>query len=81
MNRKEVIQGIITTMQREIPFPVIGRDLELPINSGQMITAVGVRRCGKSCMMKHAVNSLYHQDVDLPIKIVPAWKWFYSGLN
>ena len=64
MTRKEVFQGIITTMQRELPFPVLERDLELPINSGQIITVTGVRRCGKSSMMKIAANKVYNSGID-----------------
>ena len=38
MKRKEVLQGIIMTMQRELPFSVIERDLQLPIDSEQIVT-------------------------------------------
>ena len=58
MKRKEVFQGIITTMQREMPFPVIERDLQLPIDTEQIVTVSGVRRCGKSSMMKIVANHL-----------------------
>ena len=63
MKRKEVIQGVIQTMQQEIPFPVLPRDLQLPINSGQIITVPGVRRCGKSSMMKIVANRLVESGV------------------
>lgn len=64
MNRKEILQGIITTMQDELPFPVLDRELELPVNSGQMITVSGVRRCGKSSMMKIVANRLLATGAD-----------------
>lgn len=64
MKRKEVLKGIITTMQRELPFPVLEREQQLPVNTGQMITVVGVRRCGKSSMMKVVANQLIQQGVD-----------------
>lgn len=51
-------------MQKELPFPVHERDLQLPVNSGQMITVSGVRRCGKSSMMKVAANRLISNGVD-----------------
>ncbi len=51
-------------MQQEIPFPVICRDMELPINSSQMITVPGVRRCGKSSMMKIVANNLVASGID-----------------
>lgn len=64
MKRKEIFQNIILTMQREIPFPVLDRDMQLPINSGQMIAVSGVRRCGKSSMMKIVANSLLSSGTD-----------------
>lgn len=45
-------------MQKEIPFEVVERDLKLPIDNDQIITVIGVRRCGKSCMMKIVANKL-----------------------
>ena len=64
MKRKEVLQAIISTMQRELPFNVLAREVELPVDSGQMITAAGVRRCGKSSIMKFAANRLIETGVD-----------------
>ncbi|MDE6560748.1 MAG: ATP-binding protein [Muribaculaceae bacterium] len=64
MKRKEVLQGIIMTMQRELPFSVIERDLQLPIDSEQIVTVSGVRRCGKSSMMKIAANTLLAKGID-----------------
>lgn len=63
MKRKDIIQALIATKQTEIPFEVIPRDLELPLNSGQIITIPGVRRCGKSSLMMLAINSLVKQGV------------------
>lgn len=51
-------------MQGELPFPVFARDLELPIDSGQMITVAGVRRCGKSSMLKIVANKLIGKGVE-----------------
>lgn len=45
-------------MQKELPFPVLERNLQLPVDSGQMVTVSGVRRCGKSSMMKIVANKL-----------------------
>lgn len=63
MKRKEVLQSLIATRQREIPFDVIKRDLELPVDSKQIITIPGVRRCGKSSLMMLAINSLIGKGV------------------
>lgn len=51
-------------MQRELPFPVLERDLKLPIDSGQMVTVSGVRRCGKSSIMKIVANKLLASGID-----------------
>lgn len=56
-------------MQKELPFPVLPRELELPVNSGQMITVAGVRRCGKSSMLKIVANKLVEQGVS-PARIL-----------
>lgn len=64
MKRKDVFQNIILTMQKELPFAVRERDLQLPVSSGQMITVSGVRRCGKSSMMKIVANSLVKSGID-----------------
>jgi uncharacterized protein len=63
MKRKDVIQSLIATKQNEIPFDVIKRDLELPLDSEQIITIPGVRRCGKSSLMMLAINSLIERGV------------------
>lgn len=64
MKRKDVIQALIATKQNEIPFDVIKRDLELPLDSKQIITIPGVRRCGKSSLMMLAINSLVKKGIN-----------------
>lgn len=56
--RKEVIKSLIAIKQSEIPFEVIERDVELPIDRKKIITIPGVRRCGKSTLMEIAINNL-----------------------
>lgn len=48
-----------------MPFPVIDRDLQLPVNAGQIITVTGIRRCGKSSMMKIVANKLVAAGVNV----------------
>ncbi len=64
MKRKDIFQAIISTMQRELPFPVLERDLKLPVDSEQMVTITGVRRCGKSSMMKIVANQIFASGID-----------------
>ncbi len=63
MKRKDVIKSLILSKQKEIPFDIIKRDIELPINSGQIITVPGVRRCGKSSLMMLVINTLIEKGV------------------
>ena len=55
---KDTIKSLIVTKQKEIPFPVMERDSELPLNSQSIVTVVGVRRCGKSSRMQLTINAL-----------------------
>ncbi|MDE7374188.1 MAG: ATP-binding protein, partial [Odoribacter sp.] len=61
--RKETIKSLIKLKQREMPFDVIHRDEELPINRKKIITIPGVRRCGKSTLMMIAINALIESGV------------------
>lgn len=56
--RKDIIKSLIAIKQNEIPFDVIVRDMELPINRKKIVTVPGVRRCGKSTLMEIAINKL-----------------------
>ena len=55
---KDTIKSLIITKQKEIPFPMMERDDELPLNSQSIVTVVGVRRCGKSSKMQLTINAL-----------------------
>lgn len=61
--KKEVIQSLISIKQSEIPFEVIERNVELPVNRKKIITIPGVRRCGKSTLMEIAINNLVKEGV------------------
>lgn len=80
MKRKEVFQGIISTMQRELPFPVLERDIQLPVDSGQMVTVSGVRRCGKSSKGKPLVG-IFRKRVVTPAEILFRRQWHAQCRN
>lgn len=61
--RKDTIKSLIALKQQEMPFDVIHRDEELPINRKKIITIPGVRRCGKSTLMMIAINALIQSGV------------------
>lgn len=56
--RKDIIKSLIAIKQKDMPFNIINRDKELPINRKKIITIPGVRRCGKSTLMEIAINEL-----------------------
>ncbi|MCH5215368.1 MAG: ATP-binding protein [Muribaculaceae bacterium] len=56
--RKDIIKSLIALKQQEMPFELIHRDNELPVNRKKIITIPGVRRCGKSTLMMIAINEL-----------------------
>ncbi len=62
---KDVIKNLILLKQSEIPFDIIRRNLELPLNRKKIITISGVRRCGKSSMMSLVINSLVGSGVSV----------------
>lgn len=61
--RKDIIKSLISIKQKEIPFPVIERDIKLPMNRQKIITIPGVRRCGKSTLMEITINTLVENGV------------------
>lgn len=61
--RKDTIKSLIALKQHEMPFDIIHRDEELPINRKKIITIPGVRRCGKSTLMMIAINALIESGV------------------
>ena len=58
MRIKDIFKTLIVQKQAEMPFSVIDRDVSLPIDTSEIITIPGVRRCGKSTLMEIAINLL-----------------------
>lgn len=61
--KRETIKSLIALKQNEMPFDIIHRDEELPVNRKKIITVPGVRRCGKSTLMMIAINELLNSGV------------------
>lgn len=62
---KDIFKQLIVLHQNEIPFSMQDREDSLPISSAKIITVPGVRRCGKSCKMKIAINALIESGVSV----------------
>lgn len=60
---KDTLKSLILIKQQEIPFQLIDRDEDLPINSNAIVTVPGVRRCGKSTKMLLIINKLFKEGV------------------
>jgi len=58
MKKKELIKQVIRSFHLAQKFDVVGRDIELPIDSGKIITLIGARRSGKSYILYDVINRL-----------------------
>lgn len=58
MSLRQTFQSVISLHQVELPYDLIERDLSLPVDKGNIVTVTGVRRCGKSSLLKLAINKL-----------------------
>lgn len=64
MDKKRTFQSIISLKQKDMVSRLFERDLQLPIDSGHIITVPGVRRCGKSSLMELVVSQLVEHGID-----------------
>lgn len=65
MNKKDILKEIIRSFHTKPPVAAIKRCLELPFNSGKVITVSGVRRSGKTCLLIDAISRLLRKGVAL----------------
>ncbi len=63
MTLRQTFQNIIALHQEEMPYDLIERDLSIPVDKGKIVTVTGVRRCGKSSLLKLAVNDLLNSGI------------------
>ena len=56
--RKDVIKSLIAIKQSEIPFDVIERNVQLPVDRKKIIIIPGVCCCGESTLIEMAINTL-----------------------
>lgn len=65
MTDKEFVkQIIVNTQERFLTNHLVKRDVDLPINSGKIITVPGVRRCGKSALLMLTIGKLVASGTD-----------------
>jgi len=58
MKKKELLKQIIRDYHLKDEFTVKPRELKLPIDSGKIITLIGIRRSGKTSIFYETINSL-----------------------
>lgn len=59
MELRRIFQSVIRLHQAEFPYTgLIPRDLSLPFNGEDIVTVTGIRRCGKSSLLRLAINEL-----------------------
>ena len=64
MSLRHTFQSIIALHQNELPYSLKPREVILPVDKEGIITVTGVRRCGKSSLLKLAVNQLIASGVE-----------------
>ena len=64
MNLRSTFQSLIALHQEELPFSLIKRETELPVNSNRIVTVTGIRRCGKSSLLGLTINRLLAAGVE-----------------
>ena len=63
MPNKDVLKSIFKEFAENLPLEVRSRNIELPINSGKIITVTGVRRGGKTSVMLDTINKIIASNV------------------
>lgn len=64
MDTKELLKSIIRTFQAEpLPRDIIKRDIDLPLDSGAVISVIGSRRAGKTYLLLATIQQLLERDV------------------
>ena len=55
---KEIFKKIITDFHEQNLKPLIARDMEIPMDSGKIVSLIGVRRSGKTSILFNTINKL-----------------------
>ncbi len=64
MELRRTFQSLIALHQGEFPYKgLISRELALPLGGENIVTVTGIRRCGKSSLLKIAINNLLAEGI------------------
>ena len=55
---RDIFKKIITDFHEKIMPPTLLRDVRIPVNSGKIVSVIGVRRCGKTSLLYHVIEKL-----------------------
>lgn len=64
MNRKNILKEIYTEFHTSETLEVFKRNLDLPVDTGKIITITGVRRCGKTFLLYDTIGKLLKMNID-----------------
>ncbi len=64
MNNKAVLKSIYKDFAENLPLKVTNRNINIPINTGKIITVTGVRRGGKTSVMMDTINQLLKLEIN-----------------
>lgn len=63
MELKSTFQSLISLHHEEFPYDLYDREQKLPVKSERIVTVTGVRRCGKSSLLRLAINQLLREGI------------------
>ena len=58
MELRSTFQSIISLHQEDLPFALQERSTQLPLDGNRIVTVTGIRRCGKSTLLKQFQDRL-----------------------
>ncbi|MEW5759100.1 MAG: ATP-binding protein [Candidatus Omnitrophota bacterium] len=64
MNKKDIFKKIINEF-KDMAFPLIKRDLNLPLDLGKVMTIYGPRRAGKTYLFYQTIQELLHKKISI----------------
>ena len=64
MSLRATFQSLISLHQSEFPYELVRRDLVIPSDKKNIVTVTGIRRCGKSSLLKLVMNHLIESGIE-----------------
>ncbi len=65
MIKKEILKNLIADFHTESLPATRKRELQVPLDTGKIVTLTGVRRCGKTFLLFESIKSLLARNVSI----------------